>query len=178
MTFPFLWTNKVKLNTSQNNNDHTHLQLRIWSITSHTCHSSAGKVYYNSLLIFSTLFTFQLYSMRWMHYGEVGLITPRVNHFSCTLSWNCFVFDRRSAWAGLMLLAMGSHSQQRCSTTTKGVKTKQYKRGRHACCYCIIALPSSIHLCSGYSFSLTHSQVCGHVILKQKQLRQRNLVGL
>jgi len=24
MTFPFLWTNKVKLNTSQNNNVHTH----------------------------------------------------------------------------------------------------------------------------------------------------------
>jgi len=30
MTFPFLlWTNKVKLNTSQNNNVHTHLQLQI-----------------------------------------------------------------------------------------------------------------------------------------------------
>ena len=56
-----------------------------------------------------------------------------------------------------MLLASGSHSQQRCSTTTKGVKIKQWKRGSHACCYCIIALLSSIHLCSGYSFKLTHS---------------------
>jgi len=68
-----------------------------------------------------------------------------------------FLIDRRSAWAGLMLLATGSHSQQRCSTTTKGVKIKQWKG--HACCYCIIALLSSIHLCSGYSFNLrpTHS---------------------
>ena len=109
MTFPFLWTNKVKLNTSQNDNVHTHLQS----------------------------------------------ITPRVNLFSCSLSWNCFVFGRRSAWAGLMLLATGSHSQQRCSITTTGVKIKQWKG--HACCYCIIALLSSIHLCSGYSFKLTHS---------------------
>jgi len=109
MTFPFLWTNKGKLNTSQNDNVHTHLQS----------------------------------------------ITPRVNLFSCSLSWNCFVFDRRSAWAGLMLLSTGSHSQQRCSITTKGVKIKQWKG--HACCYCIIALLSSIHLCSGYSFNLTHS---------------------
>ena len=129
MTFPVLWTNKVKLNTSQGGGKNFTLAIGL-----------RAKYNYSSLLIFSTLFTFQLYSV-----------------FSCALSWNCFVFDRRPAWAGLMLLATGSHSQQRCSTTIKGVNIKQWKRGSHACCYCIIALLSSIHLWSGYSFNLTHS---------------------
>ena len=161
MIFPFLLcTNKVKLNTSQNNNVHTYLQLQIWLIspvqygTINDGRCSAQQLVGNQGAIWCRRVA-PCREGRDVS-GEVGLITPRVNLFSCSLSWNCFVFDRRSAWAGLMLLATGSHSQQRCSTT-KGVKIKQWKRGSHACCCCIIALLSSVHFCSGYSLNLTHA---------------------
>jgi len=52
MTFPVLWTNKVKLNTSQGGGKNFTLAIGL-----------RAKYNYSSLLIFSTLFTFQLYSV-------------------------------------------------------------------------------------------------------------------